>query len=329
MKKQIVIIIVLILSSTFLFSITMLDSDSLSIQEEIKYGTSPFLTDTDNDNLSDGKEVEIGTNPTNPDTDGDSIEDGKEVYNTKDYPDANPLQKDIYIEIDVVTDEFGKKVYTRQKNQYKVKQSFENAPIKNPDGTTGINLHFKNDYIIKNESYLKNNFSINNYSSIRERHFNNSNKIYYHGVAVSSSVCNNDTCEVSGVSIQGKGFYYQFYTHKYNREPPITLMHEIGHQLGITQLTNPAVDSYKKSPEEYPSVMNYNYPTGEIHKPYLYPNDKIYQYSNSDWKTINNSLHIYEYRKIRNVINCIKYCKLSDIQDSIPILRKFYIKPYI
>ena len=64
-------------------------------------------TDSDGDGLSDAHEASLGTDPNNSDTDGDSLPDGWEV-NGHDFVDlaalgANPLRKDIFIEIDYMT----------------------------------------------------------------------------------------------------------------------------------------------------------------------------------------------------------------------------------
>lgn len=58
------------------------DSDGLTDDMEVSYGTDPLKADSDNDNLMDGEEVQTyQTDPLNFDTDGDGFSDGQEVKN--------------------------------------------------------------------------------------------------------------------------------------------------------------------------------------------------------------------------------------------------------
>jgi len=55
------------------------DKDGIKTFEEIKKGSSPFITDTDRDGLPDGYEIELRTDLKNSDTDNDGLKDGEEV----------------------------------------------------------------------------------------------------------------------------------------------------------------------------------------------------------------------------------------------------------
>ena len=58
------------------------DHDGVTDEDEKKFGTNPFATDTDADGLSDRDEVRVFfSDPKNPDTDGDGFTDGTEVMN--------------------------------------------------------------------------------------------------------------------------------------------------------------------------------------------------------------------------------------------------------
>lgn len=105
------------------------------------------VQDPDSDGLITALEVKIGTDPYNPDTDGDGLFDGWEVYGYKqpgrkgvplnEYG-ADPLRKDIFIEM------IGReKLSVSQKKQ--IIQTFKEAPVSNPDGTTGIDIHIDDD----------------------------------------------------------------------------------------------------------------------------------------------------------------------------------------
>lgn len=57
------------------------DLDGLNDYEEVYYfGTDPLLQDSDGDGLYDGTEVDAGFNPNLPDSDGDGVNDGKTVF---------------------------------------------------------------------------------------------------------------------------------------------------------------------------------------------------------------------------------------------------------
>lgn len=63
------------------------DSDGLSYEDELKWGTDPSNPDTDGDGVDDGDEITKGTDPLQPDTDGDGINDDTDADPTN--PDAN------------------------------------------------------------------------------------------------------------------------------------------------------------------------------------------------------------------------------------------------
>jgi len=272
--------------------ITTPDTDGLNYTEEVKYGTDPTQADTDNDGLHDGREVEIGTNPTKKDTDNDGITDYEEIYKTDIYPDANPLQKDIYVEIDTTYSTFWlKELRVLQMN--KVKQSFKNAPIKNPDGTTGINLHLQYDDENK-ITYNNSTMSSQEYKSIQTNSFENKKYNYYHILITDSDICYTSNCEITGMAFPWNNGAIVEAEYTYSASAH-TITHELGHLLGLLQYKNNCIDSKKCNVEEYPSVMNYK------------TNGEYYKFNTSDWKTINNSLH-----KEQKYDSCMKGEKILD-----------------
>lgn len=119
---------------------------------------APLLQDFDRDGLNTLEERKHGTDPFNPDTDKDGISDGVEVRHDeeifgrdpKNWPD--PLKMDVYVEVDWLK----LKIYFTNPSIFTVKKTtgrmpdeaktkiidfFAKAPIKNPDGSIGINLH--------------------------------------------------------------------------------------------------------------------------------------------------------------------------------------------
>src|SRR3954453_1478185 len=73
------------------------------------------LADSDGDGVLDDQEKQIGTDPCNADTDGDGLEDGWEISGRVPsavirgleplaLPGADPLRKDVYVEVDWMRD---------------------------------------------------------------------------------------------------------------------------------------------------------------------------------------------------------------------------------
>jgi hypothetical protein len=82
----------------------------------------------------------------NQDTDGDRLKDGWELngYNYTDLPGmgANPLHKDLFVEADYMPNTVLPTNTLPDKAQLDdIVAVFNNAPVSNPDGTTGIHIH--------------------------------------------------------------------------------------------------------------------------------------------------------------------------------------------
>ncbi len=60
------------------------DNDGLGNNQELGFGSSPFLDDTDGDGLRDGAEFDHGTDPRSQDTDRDGLRDGDEISHGSD-----------------------------------------------------------------------------------------------------------------------------------------------------------------------------------------------------------------------------------------------------
>ena len=111
------------------------------------------VKDSDGDGLPDWQEVLLGTNRYNADTDGDSLKDGWEVLGYVPsgagpganlmpvaIAGANPLRKDLFVEVDWMrasdhTHEF------RRSARDRVEDAFTRAPVLNPNGEWGVNIH--------------------------------------------------------------------------------------------------------------------------------------------------------------------------------------------
>ena len=104
--------------------------------------------DRDRDGLTDDEETRLGTNPGNPDSDGDALLDGWEVFgvNGIDLPSmgASPLHRDIFVEMDFMTrDSATNELGPNDSVLRGIEAIFRDAPVRNPDGTTGIAIHLE------------------------------------------------------------------------------------------------------------------------------------------------------------------------------------------
>jgi len=114
--------------------------------------TSADVQDSDGDGLSDSRERRLGTDPRDSDTDGDGLLDGWEVEGVK-FEDrsrcdgtvpleeygADPLRKDLFFELR------HKGSGITGSEHRSLKSELRNAPVDNPDGSTGITLHMDAD----------------------------------------------------------------------------------------------------------------------------------------------------------------------------------------
>lgn len=106
----------------------------------------PAVKDSDGDGLTDVQETSIGTNPLDPDTDKDGLKDGWEtgVLDGMDLKKmgASPLHKDIFVHMDYMKRSTATNGLGPNTNVlFSIQQAFENSPVQNPDGKSGINIH--------------------------------------------------------------------------------------------------------------------------------------------------------------------------------------------
>jgi hypothetical protein len=111
------------------------------------------VADPDGDRLINLQESQYGTNPNLRDTDGDALTDFVEIFGGKfgqaDFVDlpgmgANPRHKDIFVEADYYMN-YGANSESLAPDPQSVSavvNAFAAAPVTNPDGINGINLHF-------------------------------------------------------------------------------------------------------------------------------------------------------------------------------------------
>lgn len=188
------------------------------------------LADSDRDGLSNYEEILRGTDPHDPDTDGDNLPDGVEVKADDALPGADPLRKDVYVEFDHA-DGCG----LNETDVRRLKQTFAEAPVDNPDGSTGVTLHIKQD-----ENLGDTFFGPNEAVRAVQRHYDR-NLQGYHYI-------------VGGVSGE-RAVNWQ--SASYIRcDDPTTFLHELGHSLGLNAVLSKGIDG-RVQPDQYPSTMNY------------------------------------------------------------------------
>ncbi len=254
------------------------DGDGLSDGAELdEYETDPTDPDSDNDELEDGPEVnEYATDPNNPDTDGDGLKDGWEVHRVELFPDADPLRTDIYVEVDTMEG-----VSFDRDEAERVAEKFEAAPISNPDGSAGANLHFVYD---GQQIPHKSSADADTLRHYRRTHFDRIGKAY-HYIAVVDEVGDSG----SGSDTMGMGTigYTMVESQSSDGETARIIMHELGHSLGLKSDDFSGVDSWQYSFSEYPSVMNYNSPANYLG----YSEGKAGPNDFDDWRYIETEMY--------------------------------------
>lgn len=253
------------------------DGDGLSDKIELRGPSDPTVADTDYDDLNDSKEItKYGTDPTEWDTDGDGIADGTEVKrNGELLPGADPLRKNIYIEIDYME---SYRLPDREKQQ--IIQMFASSPVENPDGSTGIDLHIKRSNKVRSQPST----TPDDYRRIRKQNADNPGKGYFYVVLVNDVKLpqrDGDGRE----SYAGAGTYGMMYLRGDLPDGQMgsVFTHEMGHMLGLTPNRYRGIDSTEVPYQQYESVMNYNAPQNR----YMYAGKES---SFNDWEYIENRM---------------------------------------
>lgn len=256
--------------------VTDTDGDSLSDHSEVTGKTDPTNPDTDDDGLDDGEEQNWGTDPTAEDTDGDGLKDSSEVQ-TPALEDADPLQMDVFIELDWMRGEKPSRATIQ-----KVVEVFDEAPVKNADGSTGINLHitFSDEVDREENAYPRTVFE-----KLRAN-MENEYCGYYYSLAVEKTdrddtiaytLPNHKNKPIAFKTDAEDGYYYP------DGAIGTSLMHEIGHVLEISNEDYRGVDSRDVDYDKYTSAMNYNAPADS----YKFSSGKPFD----DWEHISENMN--------------------------------------
>lgn len=210
--------------------------DSLSESVDVDY-------DADGDGLYNSREIELGTNPNNVDTDKDGLSDWLEVNTLAPYG-ANPLRRDIFVEIDRMEGVGGLSWI----QEGRLTDAFKNAPLQNPDGSWGVDLHLYYDDVI---TPAKSIYNSSDYYTYERRYHDFPDGFRW---ALFAGIWDWwDFPRPAGLCY-GEGFVV-------DRDAPFSpiahvFMHELGHSLGLMPSVYGGIDS-TSWPWDYDSVMNY------------------------------------------------------------------------
>jgi hypothetical protein len=256
--------------------------------------------DTDEDRLPDCvetntgvfvSELETGTNPNDPDTDDDAILDGDEVLGTLlglDLPlmGVSPLRKDILLEYDWFDEALECGVHSHRPTAAALAMgtaTFANAPVTNPDGSTGIN--FIHDYgqggvftggnlIADADGVLTGGVNSAEFQNHKSANFNSNRHGYFHYVILPHRY--NTTSSSSGqAELPGDDMIVSLHCAGSDRNVGHTIVHELGHNL---ILRHGGFENNNWKPN-YNSVMNYKYQFPGIDNNCTPPGDGVLDYS--------------------------------------------------
>lgn len=244
-------------SQTVTLDVTLYRNDS-SMDLSLLYSnnlmdslTEPISVDydEDGDGLYNSREVELGTDPNDIDTDKDGLSDYLEVEILASY-DANPLRRDVFVEIDRMEGVWG----LSSIQEWRLKNAFQNAPLKNPDGSWGVDLHLYYDDVITPGAYI--GYRSSDYRTYERRYHDFPDGFRW---VLFARIVEGEWWEFwkqCGGLCYGEGFV----ADRNLLLSPIAhvFMHELGHSLGLRPSVYGGIDSFSW-PWEYDSVMNYTW----------------------------------------------------------------------
>jgi len=237
------------------------DGDGLGDHAEVtEYATDPTEVDTDDDHLGDAAEVtEYDTDATLTDTDGDGLPDGDEMHNDA-LADADPLRMDVFVEVDYMRGHEPPEAAIEM-----VEDAYANAPVENPDGTTGVDLHVEWGGAVPEAPTT----NVSQRDRLMADHFDHDGDGYRYALAVNDVRQNGtDYAGFSAISHGNGQFIFQT-AYDDGRSYPTDgvadlFMHELGHSVGLGSHLYEGIDSESVPYHTYRSTMNYDAPWGTV-----------------------------------------------------------------
>ena len=264
--------------------------------------TPTSLPDTDGDRLPDCVETntrvfvsasDTGTDPLVMDTDDDGIDDGDEVLGSVgglDLPGmgTNPLRKNILIEYDWFADLEGGGAHDHRPTLAtitRVKLAFANAPVDNPDGSTGITaiqdygqggLFTEGTEVSDPDGCIEDGVAGSDYAAFAAGNFPSDRMGYFHySLMIHQHDADGPGSCLGASSSSGEAIYNDYrllvssnWWHNASdgdQWVANTIVHELGHNLNLShggeRFTAQQSLNYKPN---YPSVMNYRYQFGGV-----------------------------------------------------------------
>lgn len=245
---------------------------------------SSCITDSDNDRLPDcvesGSRVYVsqantGTFADDADSDDDGMSDGDEVLGTLDGLNlneigANPLRKNIFLEIDWMDDSIDCTTHSHQPTQQsisRIQSAFANSPTTNVDGTRGIILVVDHGWSINlsggnlisdSDSHIAGTVGGSDFTQKKNLNFNPNRIGYFHYMIISHTFGGSANGFVGEAELPGDDSIVAFQCYQDQHDPlSATIMHELGHNLRLFHGGLPRFDCNFKP--NYNSIMNYNY----------------------------------------------------------------------
>ncbi|RDX37025.1 hypothetical protein DZA50_03150 [Kangiella sp. HD9-110m-PIT-SAG07] len=214
--------------------------------------------DSDGDTICNSAETRYGTDPYDSDTDDDRLSDAAEIfgYNGVDirYYGADPLRKTVLIEAD-----YYQAFKPDQAALDQVIQAFADAPVSNPDGSTGITLAIHLDDKVSSADVDPDlNPVWSDFDIIKNKYFESRRDDLFHYALFADQILG---ATYSGISrgIPAHDFVVSLGAWPTpggtTQQQAGTLMHEFGHNLGLKHGGNDHINNEIN----YLSVMNYNY----------------------------------------------------------------------